>query len=185
MIGVGSRVKMGGMGRNEIAPYPTIPGVRVIALCDVDSANLGPAVEDLRKNNEPVTAYADVRKLLENKDIDAVVVTTPNHWHALVTIWACQAGKDVYVQKPASYSIFEGRQMVNAAGSTIVSFKARTARASGGCRSRGLCPPWQPRQGPRDSRLAFWTARQHRQCQRSAAAPSHGRLRSLVRSGPP
>ncbi|MFW5693513.1 MAG: Gfo/Idh/MocA family protein, partial [Thermoguttaceae bacterium] len=57
----------------------------------------------------------DVRKLLENKDIDAVVVTTPNHWHALVTIWACQAGKDVFVQKPASHNIYEGRKMIEAA----------------------------------------------------------------------
>lgn len=115
VVGVGSRVKAGGMGRNEIRHFRTIPGVRVVALCDVDSANLGPEVENLRKDNESVEAYADVRKLLENKDIDAIVVTTPNHWHALVTIWACQAGKDVYVQKPASYNIFEGRQMVAAA----------------------------------------------------------------------
>ncbi|MGI6416688.1 MAG: Gfo/Idh/MocA family protein [Thermoguttaceae bacterium] len=115
VVGVGSRVKSGGMGRNEIRHFRAMPGVRVVALCDVDSANLGPEVEQLRNSNQPVAAYADVRKLLENKDIDAIVVTTPNHWHALVTIWACQAGKDVYVQKPASYNIFEGRQMVNAA----------------------------------------------------------------------
>jgi predicted dehydrogenase len=115
VVGIGSRVKTGGMGRGEIQHFRTIPGVRVVALCDVDSANLGPEVEKFTKRNEKVAAYADVRRLLENKDIDAAVVTTPNHWHALVTIWACQAGKDVYVQKPASYSIFEGRQMVAAA----------------------------------------------------------------------
>jgi len=95
--------------------FRKIPGVRVVALCDVDSANLGPEVEQFQKRKEKVAAYADVRKLLESKDVDAIVVTTPNHWHALVTIWACHAGKDVYVQKPASYSIFEGRQMVAAA----------------------------------------------------------------------
>jgi predicted dehydrogenase len=115
VVGVGSRVKGGGMGRGEVRHFRAIPGVRVVALCDVDSANLGPEVEKLQKNHEPAAAYADVRKLLDNKDIDAIVVTTPNHWHALVTVWACQAGKDVYVQKPAAYNIFEGRQMVAAA----------------------------------------------------------------------
>ncbi|NUQ65191.1 MAG: Gfo/Idh/MocA family oxidoreductase [Pirellulales bacterium] len=116
VVGVGSRVKIGGMGRNEIRTFRRIPGVRIVALCDVDDANLQPEVESFQKQNEKVAAYADVRELLDSRDIDAVVVTTPNHWHALVTIWACQAGKDVYVQKPASYNIFEGRQMVDAAG---------------------------------------------------------------------
>lgn len=115
IVGVGSRVKAGGMGRNEVRHFRGIPGVRIVALCDVDSANLGPEVENLRKDHVSVAAYADVRKLLKSNDVDAIVVTTPNHWHALVTIWACQAGKDVYVQKPASYNIFEGRQMVAAA----------------------------------------------------------------------
>ena len=115
VVGIGSRVKAGGMGRGEVRHFRGIPGVRVVAMCDVDSANLGPEVEAAAKRNEKVAAYADVRRLLEDKDIDAIVVTTPNHWHALVTIWACQAGKDVYVQKPASYNIFEGRQMVAAA----------------------------------------------------------------------
>ena len=116
VVGVGSRTKIGGQGRNEIRSFRKIPGVRVVALCDVDDANLGPEVESFQKLNEPVAAYTDVRKLLASKDVDAVVVTTPNHWHALVTIWACQAGKDVYVQKPASHNIFEGRKMVEAAG---------------------------------------------------------------------
>src|SRR5437764_10831553 len=59
--------------------------------------------------------YQDLRKLYEDKDIDAVSIATPNHWHALATIWACQHGKDVYVEKPASYNVFEGQQMVKAA----------------------------------------------------------------------
>ncbi|NLY02117.1 MAG: Gfo/Idh/MocA family oxidoreductase [Rhodopirellula sp.] len=116
VVGVGSRVKIGGMGRNEIRSFRQIPGVRIVALCDVDDANLGPEIESFQKRNETVAAYHDVRKLLDSKEVDAVVVTTPNHWHALVTIWACQAGKDVYVQKPASHNIFEGRKMVEAAG---------------------------------------------------------------------
>jgi hypothetical protein len=119
VVGVGSRVKIGGMGRNEIRDFGQIPGVRIVALCDVDEANLGPEVESFAKRNEKVAAYSDVQKLLESKDVDAVVVATPNHWHALVTIWACQAGKPVYVQKPASHNIFEGRKMVDSKPTTI------------------------------------------------------------------
>jgi len=115
VVGVGSRTKIGGMGRNEIRSFRQVPGVRIVALCDVDEANLRPEVESFQKRNEPVAAYSDVRRLLDSQDVDAVVVTTPNHWHALVTVWACQAGKDVYVQKPASYNLFEGRKMVEAA----------------------------------------------------------------------
>jgi predicted dehydrogenase len=115
VVGLGSTVKAGGMGKGEVRNFGKIPGVRVVALCDVDSAILGREVEGFTKRNEKVAAYADVRKLLESREIDAVVVTTPNHWHALVTVWACQAGKDVYVQKPASHNIFEGRKMVEAA----------------------------------------------------------------------
>ena len=115
IVGVGSRVKAGGMGRHEINNFRNVPGVRIVALCDVDSANLAPEVEKFKQRNEKVAVYADVRKLLENKEVDAVVVTTPDHWHALATVWACQAGKDVFVQKPACHNIFEGRKMVEAA----------------------------------------------------------------------
>ena len=115
VVGVGSTVKIGGKGKGDARDFAKIPGVRVVALCDVDRANLDPEVKKWRDRGEKVEAYTDVRKLLENKDIDAVSVTTPNHWHALVTIWACQAGKDVFVQKPASHNIFEGRKMVEAA----------------------------------------------------------------------
>ncbi|MCC6126380.1 MAG: Gfo/Idh/MocA family oxidoreductase [Pirellulales bacterium] len=115
VVGIGSRVKIGGKGRGEIRDFRKLSGVRVVALCDVDSANLDPEVEAFAKRNEKVAAYRDMRKLLDNKEIDAVIVTTPDHWHALATIWACQAGKDVYVQKPASHNIREGRKMVEAA----------------------------------------------------------------------
>ena len=63
-------------------------------------------------NNYAPKNYPDMRRLFEDKDIDAVSITTPNHWHALASIWACQAGKDVYVEKPARHNVFEGRQMV-------------------------------------------------------------------------
>jgi predicted dehydrogenase len=115
IVGVGSTVRIGGKGKVDARDFAKIPGVRVAAFCDVDHANLDPEVQKWRDRGEKVEAYTDVRKLLENRDIDVVSVTPPNHWHALVTVWACQAGKDVFVQKPASHNLFEGRKMVEAA----------------------------------------------------------------------
>ena len=115
VIGVGSSVKIGGMGKNEIRTFLKIPGIRFTALCDCDQAHLMPQIETLKSHNPSIKAYTDLRELLDDKNVDAVIVTTPNHWHALATIWACQAGKDVYVQKPTSHTIFEGRKMVEAA----------------------------------------------------------------------
>ena len=115
VIGVGSSVKIGGMGKNEIRAFLKIPGIRFTALCDCDAAHLMPQIEKLREHNRSIKAYTDLRELLDDRNVDAVIITTPNHWHALATIWACQAGKDVYVQKPTSHTIFEGRQMVEAA----------------------------------------------------------------------
>jgi predicted dehydrogenase len=115
VVGLGSTVKIGGQGKRDLRTFRQIPGVRVVALCDADRAHLDAELEQFRKWGEKPDAYVDVRKLLESKEIDAVSVTTPNHWHALATIWACQAGKDVFVQKPASHNIFEGRKMVEAA----------------------------------------------------------------------
>jgi predicted dehydrogenase len=85
------------------------------ALCDVDTAVLGKAVAKCEANGRKVETFADYRKLLERKDIDAVVITTPDHWHARMTIDACQAGKDVYCEKPLSLTVREGRKMVEAA----------------------------------------------------------------------
>ena len=113
-IGIGSFVKIGGKGRSDIRDFRNIPGVRVTAICDCDSDNLGYEVEQFKKRNEPVKAYRDFRDLLDDPEIDAVSITTPNHWHSLMVIMACQAGKDVFVQKPASHNLFEGRKMVDA-----------------------------------------------------------------------
>jgi predicted dehydrogenase len=115
VIGIGSFVKIGGKGRGDIRDFRKIPGVRVVALCDCDTNHLGHEIEQFRKRKEPVRAYEDFRQLLDDDQIDAVSITTPNHWHSLMTIMACQAGKDVYVQKPASHNLFEGRKMVEAA----------------------------------------------------------------------
>jgi predicted dehydrogenase len=78
-------------------------------------AALDHEVRQCKDRGEAVAAYADLRHALDDKNIDAVALATPNHWHALATVWACQAGKDVYVEKPFSYNLWEGRQMVAAA----------------------------------------------------------------------
>ena len=90
--------------------------MKIAVLCDIDQRLLPEAVAEVEKltgfKPSTVTEY---RKVLENKDIDVVTIATPNHWHALMTIWACQAGKDVYVEKPVSHTVLEGRKMVEAA----------------------------------------------------------------------
>ncbi len=108
-------VGVGGQGSGHINYFRKLPGVRVVALCDADKDHLDNRVNDFKKRNETVDGYIDVRKLLENKNIDAITTATPNFWHALVTIWACQAGKDVYVEKPVSHNVWEGRKIVEAA----------------------------------------------------------------------
>jgi len=90
-------------------------GCNVAAICDVDSEVRAKAIPLVTKQGQTPKEYEDYRQVLERKDIDAVVITVPDHWHALMTIHACQAGKDVYCEKPLSLAIAEGRRMVNAA----------------------------------------------------------------------
>ena len=104
-------VGINGRGGSHLSEFGKIDGVRIAALCDVDRNVLDRRAQNL----EGAEKYQDVRKLLENKDIDAISVATTNHWHSLITIWACQAGKDVYVEKPCSHNVFEGRKCVEAA----------------------------------------------------------------------
>jgi predicted dehydrogenase len=90
--------------------------VELAALCDIDESVLNRRASDYEKlSGKKVKKFTDVRKLLEDKSIDAVSYATPNHWHALGVVWACQAGKDVYVEKPASHNFIEGRKAVEAA----------------------------------------------------------------------
>ena len=85
-------------------------------LCDIDQRVLPKPLKDLEQaSGQQARAETDIRLVLDDKDIDAISIATPNHWHSLATIWACQAGKDVYVEKPASHNIHEGRKMVEAA----------------------------------------------------------------------
>jgi predicted dehydrogenase len=117
-------------GSNHINWFRQIPGVRVVAICDADKQFLQREEKKFKDRNQKVDTYVDYRRLLDDKDIDAVITATPNHWHALVTIWACQAGKDVYVEKPVSYNIWEGRQMVKAARKHNRIVQAGTQRRS-------------------------------------------------------
>ena len=117
IVGANSDIRVAVIGFNSrgaghIATLKGIKGVRLVALCDVDKQNARRHAEGTGRGRH---GLRDMRKLFENKDIDAVSIATPNHWHALATIWACQAGKDVYVEKPVSHNIFEGRKMVEAA----------------------------------------------------------------------
>src|SRR5216684_4015112 len=107
-----------GQGNSLKRGFAKLKNVEIKTLCDID-ANLAPErINDTRLKDiatfKPGFAQ-DLRRVLDDKDIDAVVIATPNHWHALATIWALQAGKHVYVEKPASHTVWEGRKMVEAA----------------------------------------------------------------------
>jgi predicted dehydrogenase len=109
-------VGCGGRGGSHVNAWPSLPNVEIVALCDVDQANIAEKLKTLEgKGLKKPATYVDFRKLLEDKSIDAVSLATPNHWHTLQTIWACQAGKDVYVEKPCSHNVFESQQIVAAA----------------------------------------------------------------------
>jgi hypothetical protein len=108
-------IGVGGQGSYHTEIFSKIPGVRYVAVCDPDQFHVNARVKFFADKGLKVDGYTDIRKLLERKDIDAITSATPNHWHALVTVWACQAGKDVYIEKPASHGIWEGRKMVEAA----------------------------------------------------------------------
>ncbi len=124
VIGANDEIRIGvigfkGRGKDHISGINKLREkghkVRITALCDVDSEVLAKGAAEFEKKGEQVETYADIRKLLKSKNVDAVTIATPNHWHALAAIWSIQAGKDVYLEKPVSHNVWEGRQIVNAA----------------------------------------------------------------------
>jgi predicted dehydrogenase len=150
-----------GRGTVHIERYARMPNVEVAALCDVDRSVLDHALQSVEKaSGRRPAGYTDFRKLLEDRSIDAVSIATPNHWHSLQAIWACQAGKDVYVEKPCSHTVFEARQVVAAArrANRIVQHGTQS-RSTAGVReaaeklragvigdvymARGLCYKWR------------------------------------------
>jgi predicted dehydrogenase len=152
-------VGFNGRGRAHIAAYSKMPNVEVAALCDVDEAVIanGCKLLEAAGKKRPAT-FTDFRKLLEDKTIDAVSIATPNFHHTLQTIWAVQAGKDVLVEKPVSYNMFEARQIVaasrrynrivqNGTGAQAWLHEAKKRLAEGIVgdvyMARGLCFKWR------------------------------------------
>jgi len=110
VIGVKSR------GMDHVAGFNKLAESRITTICDADANVAGPALKAVAKRNGSEPKFVqDLRRVFDDKEIDAVSIATPNHWHALAAIWAVQAGKDVYVEKPVSHNVTEGRRMVEAA----------------------------------------------------------------------
>ena len=121
VLGANDRVRVAvvglrGRGLDHIRSIHATPNVELAAVCDIDESVIATRLDSIDKLGMPKPqTFGDVRKLLEDKSIDAITVATPNHWHSLMGIWACQAGKDAYVEKPCSHNWFEGKQLVAAA----------------------------------------------------------------------
>jgi predicted dehydrogenase len=120
-VGPNDRIRValigsGGMGRGDLATFFLNAEVDCAVICDVDDAMIAKGVSEAERRREKAPeTVKDFRRVLDRKDVDAVIVATPDHWHALPTVLACQAGKDVYVEKPLATSIAEGRAMLEAA----------------------------------------------------------------------
>src|SRR5439155_2800075 len=121
VLGANERVRVaaigtGRQGQGDLEAFARQPDAELVALSDVYQPNLDKAQSALLKlTGKKADAYKDFRQILDRKDIDVVIVAAPDHWHALPTVEACKAGKDVYVEKPVSTTIEEGRRMVDAA----------------------------------------------------------------------
>src|SRR3954447_4215401 len=121
ILGANERVRVAlcgvrGRGTDHLKNYSKLPNVEIAAICDVDDSVRAKCLSNMDQMGiAKPNSYVDIRKLLEDKSIDAISIATPNHWHALMAIWGCQAGKDVYVEKPCTHNLWEGRQLVRAA----------------------------------------------------------------------
>ena len=109
-----AHIGLGGMGNSHMKWFANLPEVEIVALCDVDELHLGETKQRLltMQPNAKVDTYGDFRQILDRKDIDAITVATPDHWHAQIAALAFQAGKDVYGEKPLSYNLKEGKMML-------------------------------------------------------------------------
>jgi predicted dehydrogenase len=121
VLGANDTIRVGiaglnGQGGSHLSSLSGMQGVQVVYLIDPDTRVLARRLKGLEeKGGSKPQAVQDIRKALDDKNLDAITIAAPNHWHALITIWACQAGKDVYVEKPASHNIHEGRIAVETA----------------------------------------------------------------------
>ena len=128
VVGANERIRYGvigcgNRGKDHVKMFATLPKLipgapdaSVVAICDIDDNIIARRMAEIEKRGqEKPQTYSDLRKLLDDKTIDAVSIATPQHWHVLAAIWAMQAGKHVYLEKPCSYNVWEGRQLVRAA----------------------------------------------------------------------
>jgi len=118
--GANEQIRVGVVGFNSkgsqhIKVFHGLDNVRVVALADADQAVIDREEAKFKERGESVKTFQDMRQLYDQKDVDVVAIATPNHWHTLAAIWAMQAGKDVYVEKPVSHNVWEGRRLVDAA----------------------------------------------------------------------
>jgi len=101
-------------GLHHARNYLNMSNVNVSVICDIDERLFPKALKEFEEKGAKLPkTETDIRRVMEDKDVDVVSVACPNHWHALASIWACQAGKDVYVEKPVSHNIWEGRKIVD------------------------------------------------------------------------
>jgi hypothetical protein len=142
VLGANDRIRVGvagihGRGGGHIGEFAKMDNVEVAYIIDPDSRLFGGRIRQVESTggNKP-TAVQDIRRALEDNELNAVSVATCNHWHSLITVWACQAGKDVYVEKPCSQNVFEGRQCVEAARKYKRIVQHGTQRRSGGAGKR-------------------------------------------------
>jgi predicted dehydrogenase len=166
VLGANDRVRVAvvglrGRGFDHIKRVHETAGVELAAVVEVDENVLAARLADIEKLGLPKPrTFVDIRKMLEDRSIDAVTIATPNHWHSLMGIWACQAGKDAYVEKPLSHSWWEGKQLVAAAskynrivqhgtqsrssiGAKEAIQKLRSGLVGDVYLSRGLCYKWR------------------------------------------
>ena len=120
VVGANDRIRVGvigcgGMGRGNLATFLTNPEVDCAVICDVDDAQIAKGIAIVEKQRKQTPeSVKDFRRVLDRNDLDAVIISTPDHWHAIPTVLACQASKDIYVEKPLATSIAEGRAMLEA-----------------------------------------------------------------------
>ena len=135
VFGANDRVRVGvcglrGQGFQHIEEYARMPNVETAAVCDVDENIMNGRLADMDRMALPAPkTYTDVRKLLEDSSIDAISVATPNHWHCLMGIWALEAGKDVYIEKPCCHCLWEGGNWFGLRRNTTASFSMERTTA--------------------------------------------------------
>src|SRR5688572_3662813 len=121
VLGANDTIRIGvaglhGRGSAHVGAYAGMKNVQITYLIDPDQTTWASREKTVRdKGGNQPKKVQDIREALDDKNLDAISIATPNHWHSLMTVWACQAGKDVYVEKPSSHNIFEGRQTIEAA----------------------------------------------------------------------